>query len=55
MINCGRKINTEIINEVVKGSSSEVEEIKIHKFVRKSHSNIINEEMKISSSEEEYI
>ena len=47
--------NIEIINEEAKGSSSEVEDIKIRKPRRKSHVDIINKEMKVSSSEEEDI
>ena len=43
MRKCRRKSNVEIINEEVKGSSSEVEEIKIHKCSRKIHVDIINE------------
>ena len=39
----------------MKGSSIEVEEIKIRKCRRKIHVGIINEEMKGSSSEEEDI
>ena len=39
----------------MKGSSSEVEDIKISKCSRKSHVDIINEEMKGISSEEEDI
>ena len=39
----------------MKGSSSEVKEIKILKCSRKSHVDTINEEMKGSSSEEEDI
>ena len=37
----------------MKGSSGEVEDIKISKCSRKSHVNIINEETKESNSEEE--
>ena len=40
------------MNEEVKGSSSEVEEIGIHKFSGKSHVDIINEELKGISNEE---
>ena len=43
MRKCSRKSNVEITNEEVKGSSSEVEEIKILKYNRKSHVGIINE------------
>ena len=50
---CRRKSNVEIINEEVKGSSSEVKEVKIRKCSIKSHAGIINEEIKGSSSEEE--
>ena len=39
----------------VKGSSSEVEDIKIRKCRRKSNVDIINKAMKVSSSEEEEI
>ena len=39
----------------MKGSSGEVEDIKMRKCIRKSHVDIINEEMKGSSSEEEEI
>ena len=46
MRKCGRKSNVEIINEEVKGSSSEVEEIKMCKCRRKIHVDIINEEMR---------
>ena len=46
-----KKIYTEIINEELKGSSNEVEEIKIHECSRKIHVDIINEEMKGRSSE----
>ena len=53
MPKCRRKIIVEIINEEVKGSSIEVEEIKIHKCRRKSHVYIINKEMKGISGEEE--
>ena len=41
MRKCRRKINVEIINEEMKGSSSEVEDIKICKCRRKSHVGII--------------
>ena len=41
------------MNKEVKGSSSEVEEIKIHKYRRKIHVRIISEEVKDISSEEE--
>ena len=51
MRKCRRKINVEITNEEVKGSSNEVEDIKILKCSRKSHVDTINEEMKGSSSE----
>ena len=50
MRKCKRKINADILNEEVKGISSEVEYIKIHKCSRKSHVDIKNEEMKGSSS-----
>ena len=43
MRKCRRKNNFEIINEEVKGSSREVEEIKIYKCRRKSNVGIINE------------
>ena len=43
MHKCRRKKHSEIINEEVKGRSSEVEEIKIHKCSRKSYDAIINE------------
>ena len=46
MRKCGRKSHVEIINEEVKGSSSEVEEIKMCKCRRKIHVDIINEEMR---------
>ena len=39
----------------MKGSSSEEEEIKIRKCIRKSYVDIINEEMKGISSEEEEV
>ena len=52
MRKCKRKGNVEIKNGKVKGSSGEVEEIKIPKCSRKSHVDIINGEMKRSSSEE---
>ena len=39
----------------MKGSSNEVEEIKMRKCSRRGHVDIINEEMKVSSSEEEEI
>ena len=55
MRKCGRKSNVEIINEEVKGSSSELEDIKICKCSRKSHVDIINEVMKGSSIEEKDI
>ena len=53
MRKCRRKINVEIINEEVKGISSEMEEIKIQKFSKKSHVDIINEKIKGISSEKE--
>ena len=52
---CRRKINVGIINEEVKGSSSELKDIKICKCSRKIHVDIKNEEMKGNSSEEEEI
>ena len=52
MRRCRRKSNVEILNEEVKGSSSEVEEVKMRKCSRKGHVDIINEEIKGSSSEE---
>ena len=39
----------------MKVSITEVEEIKIHKCIRKGHVDIINEEMKVSSCEGEDI
>ena len=42
MRKCRRKSNAGIINEEVKGSISEVEEIKIRKCRRKNHIGIIN-------------
>ena len=53
MRKCRRKSNAEIINEEVKGSSSELEEIKICNCRRKIHVDIIKEEMKGKSSKEE--
>ena len=50
MRRCRRKINVEIINEEFKGSSIDVEEIKILKCRRKNRVDIINEEIKGSSS-----
>ena len=55
MCKCSRRINFGIMNEEVKGSSSEVEEIKIPKCSRKSHVETVNEETKESSSKEEEI
>ena len=49
------KSNVDIIDDEVKGISSEVEEIKIHKCRIKNHVDIINEKKKGSSSEEEDI
>ena len=46
MRKCRRKSNVDITNEEVKGSSSEVEEIKVRKCSRRSQVDIINEEMK---------
>ena len=43
MRKCRGKSNSEITNEEVKGSSGEVEEIKIRKCSRKSHVDIIND------------
>ena len=43
MRKCRRKSNVEIKNEVVKGSSSEVEEVRILKCSIKSHVDIISE------------
>ena len=43
MCKCKRKFIVEITNEEVKGSSNELEEIKIPKCSRKSHVDIINE------------
>ena len=42
MRKCRRKINVDIINEEVKVSSSEVEEIKIRKCIINSHVGIMN-------------
>ena len=42
-ISVGEKSNVDIINEEVKGSSSEEEEIVILKFKRRSHVDIMNE------------
>ena len=42
MCKCRGKIHVEIINEEVKGRSSEEEEIQIRKCRRKSHVDIIN-------------
>ena len=50
MRKCRGKINVDIKNEELKGSSGEVEEIKIRNFSRKTHVDIINEKMKGSSS-----
>ena len=50
-VSVGEKGKVIIINEEMKGSSSEVEEIKIRKCRRKSHVGIIDEEMKGSNSE----
>ena len=52
MRKCRRRINFGIMNEEVKGSSSEVVEIKIRKCSIKSHIDIMDEEMKVISSEE---
>ena len=43
MLKCRRRINVEIIDKEVKGSSSEVEEIKIRQCSINSHIDIINE------------
>ena len=40
---CSRKIHVDILNEELKGSSSEEEEIGIHKCRRRSQVDIINE------------
>ena len=52
MSKCRIKSNAEIINEEVKVSSSEVEEIRILKCRTKSHVEALNEEVKVISSEE---
>ena len=46
ILKCIRKIHVDIINEEMKGSSSEEEEIGIHKCMRRSRVDIINEEVK---------
>ena len=51
MCKCRGKIHVEIINEEVKGRSSEEEEIIIRKCRRRSRVDIINESVKGSSSE----
>ena len=43
MSKCSRKNNVKIINDELKGSSSEVKEIKICKCSRNIHVDIINE------------
>ena len=48
---CRRKSNVDIINEEVKGISSEEEEIEIRKCRRKSQVDILKKEMKGISSE----
>ena len=54
---CVRKIHVDMINEEMKGSSSEMEDIGIHKCRRRSRVDIINEEVKgctSSSKQQEY-
>ena len=55
MRKCTRKSNADIKNEEVKGSSGEVEDIKIHRCSRKNHGDNINKEMKVSISKDEEI
>ena len=43
---CGRKGHVGIINEEMKGSSGEEEEMGIHKYRSQSRFGIINEEVK---------